>query len=338
MDTNDYLQLFIEETKQHLQAIREGLSALQQQTPVDLKAVDAIFRSAHTLKGMAGAMQFDHMVHMTHELESCLDELRSGRLQVSDAVINVLSDMHATLQDQFQRIIDTGTDAGTEIDSSLAGSRDMTKSQIASAASAPSATNSAAIIRMLPIETVFNRFSSMVRHLAASLGKDVDLVWSGGDSLIDRALSEAIFHPLLHLVRNAVDHGLEPPQERLSAGKSTTGTIRLSAQIQDGTLWIDIRDDGRGINRQRVVGKAIERGVIGPSEAELLTDSAVFDLLFHPGLSTAEQVTTISGRGVGLDAVRHSIHALHGLVTVESQPGQGSAFVISLPLDGKSMG
>ncbi|QSO47033.1 chemotaxis protein CheA [Alicyclobacillus mengziensis] len=187
-------------------------------------------------------------------------------------------------------------------------------------------------IRMVPLETVFNRFPRMVRDLAKSLDKQVRFEVSGDDTELDRTLADEIGDPLVHLIRNALDHGLESPDERVAAGKSATGDIRLFAYQARNKVYIEISDDGRGIDRGRVLQKAIRNGQISASQAAALRDEQVYDFLFQSGFSTAEKVSDISGRGVGLDVVKSKIQSLGGDVRVESTVGAGSRFIIELPL------
>ncbi|MGL1956370.1 MAG: chemotaxis protein CheA [Colwellia sp.] len=185
-------------------------------------------------------------------------------------------------------------------------------------------------IRMLPISFAFNRFPRLVHDLAKKTGKEMELVIKGEKTELDKTVMEQIGDPLVHLVRNAVDHGIEPTEVRIANGKSASGTISLDAYHQGGNIVIEISDDGGGINRKAVFNKAVEKGIIEPNAT--LTDSQVFDLLFEPGFSTAAQVTDISGRGVGMDVVKRNIQSLGGRIQVESTQGEGSTFKVNLPL------
>ncbi len=184
-------------------------------------------------------------------------------------------------------------------------------------------------VRMLPVDAVFRRFPRLVRDLSARLGKQVRLRTVGEGTELDKGLIERIADPLVHLVRNSIDHGLEMPDVRAQAGKDETGTITLAASHQGGHIVIEVSDDGRGLNRERILAKAAERGLAVPENP---TDSQVWDLIFQPGFSTADAVTDLSGRGVGMDVVRRNIQALGGEVQLESAAGQGTRVVIRLPL------
>jgi len=185
-------------------------------------------------------------------------------------------------------------------------------------------------IRMLPIGTAFSRFPRLVRDLAAKAGKKIQLVLSGEETELDKTVIESIGDPLTHLVRNSADHGLEPPEERLDNNKQEIGTIRLNAFHQGGNICITVEDDGRGLNRDRIVARAVKQGLIG--ENEKLSDDQIWPLIFRPGFSTAEKVTDVSGRGVGMDVVKRNIEGLGGTVSIKTMPGHGTIFTLKLPL------
>lgn len=185
-------------------------------------------------------------------------------------------------------------------------------------------------LRMVPVGETFSRFRRVVRDTASSLGKEVNFEIVGGEAELDKSMVEKIADPLMHLVRNSLDHGLEPPQERLAAGKPRTGKLILSAHHETGAILIRIEDDGRGINRERVLQRAWNRGLV--EQGVVPSDDAINMLIFEPGFSTAEQVTNLSGRGVGMDVVRRNIEALRGTLKLTSHPGQGLQVDIRLPL------
>jgi two-component system, chemotaxis family, sensor kinase CheA len=185
-------------------------------------------------------------------------------------------------------------------------------------------------IRMLPISTVFNRFPRLVRDLAQKLDKKVVLDLRGEGTELDKTVLEKIGDPLVHLVRNAIDHGLEGPQKRLAAGKSDTGTLRMEAFHRGGSIVVEVADDGAGLNRDAIVAKAVQRGIIASGDG--MSDDAVADLIFEAGFSTAAATTDLSGRGVGMDVVRRNVMDLGGTVTISSVAGKGTTFTITLPL------
>jgi two-component system chemotaxis sensor kinase CheA len=195
-------------------------------------------------------------------------------------------------------------------------------------------------IRMIPMSIVFSRFPRMLRDLAGKLGKKVDFVTQGEATELDKGLVEKITDPLTHLVRNSCDHGIEMPADRIRAGKPESGTITLSAAHQGGSIVIEVRDDGRGMSREKILSKAREKGL---EVSDSMTDGEVWQLIFAPGFSTAEVVTDVSGRGVGMDVVKRNIASLNGTVDIESVEGYGMKVSVRLPLtlaimDGMSVG
>jgi two-component system, chemotaxis family, sensor kinase CheA len=187
-------------------------------------------------------------------------------------------------------------------------------------------------IRMLPISNVFSKFPRVVRDMAQKTGKQIDLVIHGEDTELDRSMIEEINDPLIHLVRNSVDHGIEPPAERLAAGKPERGTITMTARHEQGRIILTIEDDGRGIDTAKVRRTAIQKGLISEDEANALSEEQAVELIFLPGLSTAQKVTDISGRGVGMDIVHTNIQRINGTVQVETVRGKGTILQITLPL------
>jgi two-component system chemotaxis sensor kinase CheA len=185
-------------------------------------------------------------------------------------------------------------------------------------------------IRMLPIGTTFSRFRRLVRDLSSELGKEIELLAEGGETELDKTVIEQLGDPLVHLLRNSIDHGVETPAERTASGKPAHGTIRLIAKQAGGAVIIRIVDDGRGLDTARIRAKAIERGLL--TQDARLTDQEIHQLIFAPGFSTAEKVTSVSGRGVGMDVVKRSIDALRGQIEIDSEPGKGTSITISLPL------
>jgi two-component system chemotaxis sensor kinase CheA len=185
-------------------------------------------------------------------------------------------------------------------------------------------------LRMVPIRKTFQKMNRLVRDLAGKSGKDVQLLTQGEDTEVDRALIEEINDPLIHMIRNSVDHGMESAEVRRQRGQPERGTIRLYAFHQGGSVVIQIKDDGKGLNREKILAKATEMGLVKPGQQ--LAEKDVFNLIMAPGFSTAEQVTDLSGRGVGLDVVRRNVETLRGKIEIQSTPGQGSTFTIHLPL------
>lgn len=187
-------------------------------------------------------------------------------------------------------------------------------------------------MRMVPVETVFNRFPKMVRQLARDLNKKVNLEINGAETELDRTVIDEIGDPLVHLIRNAMDHGIETPEERLAKGKNEEGKILLKAYHSGNHVFIEIEDDGAGINKDRVLNKALSNGILTKETAATLTDKQIYELIFASGFSTAETISDVSGRGVGLDVVKNTIESLGGSVTIDSKENEGSTFLIQLPL------
>lgn len=185
-------------------------------------------------------------------------------------------------------------------------------------------------IRMQPVKSVFSRMPRVVRDLSSKLGKKVNLEMHGETTEVDKTVIEELGDPLTHMIRNSLDHGIESPEERRAAGKPEEGTITLSAEHRSGRILIQVSDDGSGLDRDRVLEKARERGIVG--EEQSLTSEEIDQLIFHPGFSTAKEVSEVSGRGVGMDVVRKNIQALGGRTTVESEKGEGTTFTLTLPL------
>ncbi|CAH0305206.1 chemotaxis protein CheA [Pseudomonas mediterranea] len=185
-------------------------------------------------------------------------------------------------------------------------------------------------LRMIPIGETFNRFRRVVRDVSQELGKDIDLIISGAETELDKTVVEKIGDPLMHLLRNAMDHGIETAEARLAAGKPAKGHLHLNAYHDSGSIVLEIADDGAGLNRDRILEKAQERGLVAPGASP--TDQEIYNLIFEPGFSTAQAVTSLSGRGVGMDVVKRNITLLRGTVDLDSQPGQGTVVRIRLPL------
>jgi len=195
-------------------------------------------------------------------------------------------------------------------------------------------------VRMLPISFVFSRFPRMVRDLAQRLGKQIELKLTGEQTELDKTVLEKIGDPLVHLVRNSIDHGIESPEARIAAGKPAEGTVHLDACHRGGNIAVEVSDDGGGLDKERILAKGRARGLVGPNDS--LTDAEIYDLIFVPGFSTAEKTTDLSGRGVGMDVVRRNVKELGGKIELRSEPGRGSRFTITLPLtlaivDGQSV-
>lgn len=528
MDVNEYLGLFLDEAQEHIQSVNTQLLKLEQSGSMD--AVQEIFRSAHTLKGMAATMGYESVANLTHEMESALDLVRGGRkasnqllldtmftameqieemiahiegggngtnvdvsatvkafqsfighgepeaveavdspftvdlytdsvieqakqtgfeafrlhVKLSDAVVlkaaraymvfdrlqelgevvRTVPDTEAIEQEQFDlsfdvlflsqesaEVIEHAVSQVSEVDrvevhvftteaigeSEVAASVEAPIAPVVNAVPTPQETDEVKeqpvaqaktirvnleridrlmnlfeefiidrgrlerladevgqpelnetvekikrgtnelqslvlTLRMMPIEQVFNRFPRMVRSVAKDIQKKVQLDISGAETELDRTVIDEIGDPLVHLIRNAIDHGIERPDVRVQSGKPEQGRLSLRAYHGGNRVFIEIEDDGAGINVDKVRSKALERGVLTVEEAASMTDNELAMLIFAPGFSTADVVTDLSGRGVGLDVVKNKIESLGGVVSLETAVGQGTKFQVSLPL------
>ncbi|MGD8867684.1 MAG: chemotaxis protein CheA [Gemmatimonadales bacterium] len=406
-----YAQLFAAEARDHLSEMSRGLMAIEADS-AQRGSLDAVFRSVHTIKGMAAAMGYDVATRLAHNIESALDEARSGGRRVTAQLVDLLLES----ADLLDAVV-TATVAGHEppdadvmierlvswrlavetvtpaVDPPEAGGpeaqgreaerrggargattsglrrpdagrirvpigrldtllnligelkmvRDRLQALTAHVATPPLAdafekagqliTEMQAQVvesRMVPMWQVFDRYPRLVRESARMAGKEVELEMKGKELEVDRTLLDAIGDPLLHLLRNAVDHGIELPEEREAAGKPRVGHLKLAARRERSRVVIEISDDGRGVNRQRVREEARRRGLIA-ADVEL-DDLELYRVLAGPGFSTADQVTTLSGRGVGLNVVEESVRKLGGSVRFSTQPGVGTTFRLELPL------
>ena len=421
---------FVLESREHLRAIEENVLALEQ-NPDARDAIHAIFRAFHTIKGIAGFLEFQDIRELSHETETLLEEARNGRLEPGPAVIDIILESADFLGREIQRIEAGGGPSadGTEAlrakirSVTTAGMMDPGLTALAAAVSPESprehpaeadrapdpdpepapaaraeagpATNArpsgtatswvkvdtakldflvdmvgemaiaqslvrhnsdladlhsslllrsiaqlsritqevqktAMSMRMLPIGGLFQKMSRLVRDLCRKSGKQAELAMSGEETDLDRNIVEQLADPLMHMVRNAVDHGVEMPQARIAQGKPPVARIELRAAHQGGHIVIEIADDGRGVDREAVLRKAREKGLV--AENAILSDTEVFNLIFEPGFSTAQTVTEISGRGVGMDVVKRHIQKLRGRVEIASVAGHGTTFGLRLPL------
>lgn len=237
-------------------------------------------------------------------------------LEKLDRLVNLVGELVITQSMLAQRLLNCGLAQITELSDLDHLTRELQDSAMA--------------IRAQPIGSVFSRVPRIVRELQASTGKRIQLDVEGEGTELDKTVVERIGEPLTHLIRNAIDHGLEMPEDRIAAGKDPQGRVRLSAEHRSGRIMISVSDDGRGIDRERVLAKAIERGLV--SADARLSDEEIDNLIFAAGFSTAESVSNISGRGVGMDVVRRNVQALGGRISISSRPGKGSTFTMSLPL------
>jgi len=407
-----YAQLFAAEARDHLTEISRGLMSLDND-PGSRESLDAVFRSVHTIKGMAAAMGYDVATRLAHNIESALDEVRGGQRQMTRRLVDLLlesSDLleatvAATVAGQeppdpdimIERLVSwrvTGelTERSDNIVNAAAGGsrgsprseregqhpkamdpglrrpdtarirvpisrldtlmnligelaivRDRLRALVAESGVSPLADaieKAGQLIaelqtqvvesRMVPVWQVFDRYPRLVREAARAAGREVELEVTGKELEVDRALLDAISDPLMHLLRNAVDHGIESPEERQLAGKPRAGRVRLAARRERSRVVIEVSDDGRGVDRRRVKEEAQRRALL--EDESDLGDPDLYRILAGPGFSTAERVTTLSGRGVGLNVVQESVRKLGGSVRFTTEAGVGTAFRLELPL------
>ena len=237
--------------------------------------------------------------------------------------------------DKLDRLIDLVGElviagAGTQLLASRARQGELAESASQAMRLVEEVRDAALRLRMVQIGEVFNRFPRVVRDVSRELGKDIELKINGAETELDKSMVERLGDPLMHLMRNAMDHGLETAEERVACGKLARGTVVLAASHESGSIVIEVRDDGRGLDRERILKKAIEKGLV--PESQSLEDGEIDQLILQPGFSTAEQVTNLSGRGVGMDVVKSSIEALRGSIEIHSRPGEGTCMRLTLPL------
>ncbi|MGY0196240.1 chemotaxis protein CheW [Leptothrix sp. BB-4] len=293
---------------------------LQARTGLDPKVIDAaIEKQGQMASAAADKTERTERKGGKEREGASADEHRYIRVQADrlDAVINLLGEL--VTAGAGAAMLSRQTRQGSLIEAHLHMGRLIEEIR-----------NGTLQLRMVPIGETFSRFRRVVRDTAAQLGKEVALEILGGETELDKSMVERIVDPLMHLVRNSLDHGLEPADERVAAGKAGTGTLMLSARHESGSILITIEDDGRGISRDKVLQRAWQRGLVEPGVTP--ADAEILHLIFAPGFSTAEQVTNLSGRGVGMDVVKRNIEALRGSVTVHSVEGRGTQIQIRLPL------
>jgi two-component system chemotaxis sensor kinase CheA len=408
-----YAQLFAAEAREHLAEMNRGLMALEEE-PGNRESLDGIFRSVHTIKGMAAAMGYDVATRLAHNIESVLDELRGGRRRVASHLVDLLLEsgdlldaaVGATVAGQeppdpavlIERLVvwrmsvdeppdaqvESGPASGPEAAARAeddAGSRErppkdarvrpsdtsrvrvpigrldalmnligeltIVRDQMrALAAQLDSELLDLALekagrliadmqtqvveSRMVPVWQVFDRFPRLIREAARSAGKEVQLEITGKELELDRSLLDAIGDPLVHLLRNAVDHGIEVPEERQMAGKKRQGLVVLAARRERTRVVIEVSDDGSGIDRGTVTAEARRRGLV-PGDIEP-SDQELYRIMARPGFSTVGRVTTLSGRGVGLNVVEECVRTLGGSVELRTEKGLGTTFRLELPL------
>jgi two-component system chemotaxis sensor kinase CheA len=436
-EDKEFITDFLAEAREHLSLIESQMLELEKDPGVT-EVLHCVFRTFHTIKGLAGFLEFDMIQGVSHQVETLLDLARDGKIAVSPSIVDVVLESADYLNGELNRIevelagagttqsadsrslirkieLVIGTAAGIDATSSSivheipqvifgdGGAGSDSVAQEASDAPVPNATkakeqvvtpegakspdnssvrvetakldqlldmvgemviaqslirnnpaltasrdtrllgdiaqlsrNTAEVqritmgMRMIPIGQLFQRTARLIRDLSRKAGKQIILETFGEDTEVDKTIAEELSDPLLHMVRNSVDHGIETPGERAATGKDLVARIRLKAYHRAGQIVIEVSDDGRGLNREKILAKARANGVVEPG-AQLL-EAEIYNLIFEPGFSTAEKITDVSGRGVGMDVVRRNVQKLRGRIDTQSTVGQGTTFSLKLPL------
>ncbi|CAN5552105.1 chemotaxis protein CheA [soil metagenome] len=406
----DLIREFVTESLEHLSTI-EGQVLILEKSSTAAETLNSIFRAFHTIKGLAGFLEFAAVQALAHEVETLLDLARTARLSVTSRVVDIVLESTDVLRQELHGIeiklggnipppsrineallakirrvsqekIDQSVDstgassvvttppterrveAGRSSDSSSSVRIDTAKldqlmdmvgemviaqtliehspalSMVQDVRFLKDLTHLARItsdvqrittgMRMVPIGAQMQKTARLVRDLSRRANKEIVLETFGEDTELDKTIAEELSDPLLHMVRNSIDHGIETPEERIASGKNPTARIRIAAYHQAGQIVVEISDDGRGLNREKIFAKAQQNGLV--QVGNQLTDNEIFLLIFEAGFSTADKVTDISGRGVGMDVVRKHVQKLRGRIDIQSEQGKGTTFFIKLPL------
>jgi two-component system chemotaxis sensor kinase CheA len=415
MDMSQYRTLFITESREHLHTLNELIVELEAK-PSDREKIDSIFRSAHSLKGMAASMEYSDIAELAHKMEDLMDKVRQGTfsfdggiadllLEGADLLDTMLRDVENDSRERrnafglIQRLAEyvprqaegikpvvpteiqtvarpvepttavpppnlRNNEGKTDVEPSqtvrvkterldhlmnltgelitnkyrlIAVSGELESEKLNSAISdlaklLRSLCDEVFMVRMMPFSAITDRFPRVVRDLAKSFRKEVAFAIEGTGIELDRSILENLADPLIHILRNSVDHGIESPAERQASGKPLRGNIRMAVRRDKDQVIVTVTDDGRGMDPKALVAAALAKGVIKPEEAETITPRQALMLVCTPGFSTAETVTDVSGRGVGMDAVKSAIQSMGGALLIESKPGHGSRFTLKLPL------
>jgi two-component system chemotaxis sensor kinase CheA len=367
---DDLLTEFVAESQGHLESLDRDLASLRER-PRDADAVASAFRTLHTLKGTGGCLGLARLESICHIGEGLLGRLGDdsqpaeetlSRLSATvDALRGVIASIGASSrEDAGARTPPRAADTTIRVDlaavdrlSNLVDDVSLLRNTLLQS---PAIHTDAALastmgrliatteslraevldLRRQPLSSLWSRLPRVVSDLASFCGKRVRVETEGGDLRVDRRIIDAVKSPLIHAVRNAVDHGIEPPRERTARRKPEEGCVRIEARAADaGGLVLIVADDGAGIDPGRVRAKAVQRGLITADQAAELSDADLLPLLFVPGFSTAERVTRVSGRGIGLDAVKTHVETLGGTVSIDSRAGHGTVLTIGVPLTGR---
>ncbi|MCS7142056.1 MAG: chemotaxis protein CheA [Candidatus Nitrosocaldus sp.] len=402
IDSNkEYRELFVIEANEHIQNMNNELLAYEQDGARE--RIDSIFRSVHTLKGMAGTMGYENIRLLCKTIENVLDALRNGSMgfekRIADVLFkcfdvlsrlvndeNIMLDISTYIDELSSLVVNRTADAAENDDGSngtvgvgnsnkseisneqdqlpttitvrledldrlvdLVGELVIAKSRLRGMIMNNNATMEAQLthldrlisdlqynvmkLRLVPLSTVFSRFPRLVRDTASRVGKEVKLEIEGAELEVDRSILQAITDPLVHMLRNAIDHGIESREERISKGKGEVGLVKVTASKVEDRISITVEDDGKGIDVEALKKKAIEKGLISSEEAEKMSDDEALRLIGTPGLSTAKEVTDISGRGVGMDVVFRQVSKFGGYVNIESRKDVGTRITLNIPMN-----
>ena len=338
----DYIRLIMElpEDTMRLGEILVRIGALTSSEVTDgLKHQnDTPLGSAATLPALAeegglprlGEILIEQRVVQPEIVEAAVAKQKqvSEKKAVESRLIRIQADKLDRLIDLVGELVIAG--ASANLLASRSGTSDLTEATSLLSRLVEQIRDSALQLRMVQIGETFNRFQRVVRDVSRELGKDIELIINGAETELDKSVVEKIGDPLMHLVRNAIDHGIEPAEKRLEAGKPAKGKLSLNAFHDSGSIVIEVKDDGGGLNKDKIYEKAVARGLVQPGQ--VLSESEICNLIFEPGFSTADKVSNLSGRGVGMDVVKRNIQSLRGVVEVTTIPGQGTRFEIRLPL------
>lgn len=411
MDMSQYRELFISEAREHVRSI-SGLVVALEKDSGNRETMDSLFRVAHSVKGMAAAMDFGAIAELSHKIEDLMDKVRKGELPLDAGVTDLLLE-GADLLDAMITDVENGATSSRDVSdlvkrlvsyepgrqpepaeapAKAAESLQVAEPQSATAVKHPGRREAAETVhtvrvktevldnlinttgelittkhrlmsigrevatpallealaeltrllrelqnevmnvRLMPFSVITDRFPRVVRDLAKKSGKEVTFEIVGKEIELDRGILEELSDPLIHILRNAVDHGLETQAERIAAGKAGKGKVRLQVKREKDFVVVMVEDDGKGMDPVKLIASAVKKGLLRQEEARLMSPKDAYMLTCLPGFSTAEQVTDISGRGVGMDAVRSSIQELGGSLTIESEVGMGSRIILRLPL------
>lgn len=380
MDTSQYRDMFVQEAREHVQSLNEFLLNLERE-PAQKEHVNTLFRSAHSLKGMAATMGYDQIKQLCIAIEEIFEKLRKDEHGLSSDLASALFKCFDALQEMVddeekkidlesylkllqkpESVVSESSDTYIQptsqtvrvkmedLDSlvNLVGELMIDKMRLEQSLQNPSDETGQVLtslnrlisdlqyqtmkIRLVPIEQIFNRFPRMIRDLSTSLGKQVELEIEGAGIELDRTVLDVISDPLLHILRNAVDHGIETVEDRKQVNKPEAAKIKITATRVGDRIAIEISDDGKGIDIERIKAKAVEKNIISEADAQRMSEDEIINLLGTPGLSSASTVTEISGRGVGMDVVFRQVQSVGGNVQIKTRKGFGTTFTLVIPL------